>query len=64
MLQREITDSNKFKKIENLSREMENVIKNQVEVLLLKNSVIEIKTNWVGSEELRRHWIERVNLKI
>lgn len=43
---------------------MENVTKNQVEILELRNTIIEI-TQWMGSrDELRRHWKESVNSKI
>lgn len=43
---------------------MENVTKNQVEILELKNTIIEI-TQWMGSiDELRSYWEESVNLKI
>lgn len=38
MLQREITDSNKFKKIENLSREIGAIKKNIMEILEMKNT--------------------------
>lgn len=43
---------------------MENVTKNEVEILELKNTIIEI-TQWMGSrDESRRHWEESVNSKI
>ena len=36
------------KKIENLSKEKDVIKKNQVEIIELKNTIIKIKTQWMG----------------
>lgn len=43
---------------------MENIIKNQVEILEPRNTVIEITQRKGSRDELRRLWEESVNLKI